>query len=978
MQGRKEAKNSELHICEIERVTKWKVNYNYPNEWSYVRRNDPEPGDADREVPVPATFHEQTDDELTAAEIKQMEADDQAIQTILLGLPEDIYAAVDSCETAQEIWLRGATTDERFELDSRKEGSDVYWNGKGCHDAVQNQKGQIVFRNLGYGGLGLLLRTARSDQGGRDAAYLQTVIDCSKGKKAGIQLQAEEFVLTGSLAEDLDELRKSMQHCILRIICSSIDDIGQNRRDLPRNFPLDRVEVLGSVFSKQYWTEAVATACYTQNRSTIMKRHLKTPYEIFRKRILNINFIHVFGCPVYIHNDKDHLGKFDEKADDVDNINIAKTGGYPSDEYLHHYEPSQRYQTNNNDVSFIEAQKHPGWVDVMQEELNQFARNKVCTLVPAPHGIDYDETFAPIARLEKIRIFLAFATYMNFIVYQMDVKSAFLNGKLKEVYVKQPPGFESNEFPNHVCKLDKALYGLKQAPSAWSTSTKLCKQFAKLMTQRYEISFDLKGYSDSDYAGCNMDRKSTSGACQLLGGKLVCWSATKQQSVAMSSVKAEYVAAARWDIELHFIPTQYQLADIFTKPLDEPTFKRLIVELGGIRGDIGYNGEIGAKGTLKKSFLLPSFFHFHFESTSGCDASVDSTAEADPGTSAPNDYIPSQQGMHEGTKNFSLDHIFSGTNPSVLIDQTKSARDGSKTAHTDSGINKVSNADEVSKKIKLEDLSDLMKDTRSAFLTPDSPQHKPIIVSDKSEEDEPKKYKDTHTTSHDVHLLQTQKNELEQQKATTEAEPELSKLLASYNFASCLPTKLKELPSKFTELSREIKELKQLVKDMEIKLPGDLKEIPTKLVTFTSTISSLTSQVAELKNIKWELPAEFQALPVLVSSVKKKFKTLDSLPSLLNKVTETLNRFATVMENASGATTKDVPSAGQATTSPAEGEKNTTKDAETNLQNELVDLLGINTVEQYHNKKLLFDKYYDKVLKRRKSSKIINCDVDNA
>ena len=124
-------------------------------------------------------------------------------------------------------------------------------------------------------------------------------------------------------------------------------------------------------------------------------------------------------------------------------------------------------------------------------------------------------------------IFLAFATYMNFTVYQMDVKSAFLNGKLKEkVYVKQPPCFESNEFPNHVCKLDKALYGLKQAPRAWyetlstflteqkfvrgkidntlfiyktqtdvilvqiyvddiifgSTSIKLCKQVAKLMT----------------------------------------------------------------------------------------------------------------------------------------------------------------------------------------------------------------------------------------------------------------------------------------------------------------------------------------------------------------------------------------------------------------------------------------------------------------------------------------------------------------
>ncbi|GJY51869.1 retrovirus-related pol polyprotein from transposon TNT 1-94, partial [Tanacetum coccineum] len=147
-------------------------------------------------------------------------------------------------------------------------------------------------------------------------------------------------------------------------------------------------------------------------------------------------------------------------------------------------------------------------------------------------GIDYYETFAPVARMEAIRIFLAFATY-NFKFYQIDVKSAFLNGKLKEeVYVKQPPGFESSEFPDYVCKLDKALYGLKQAQRAWYetlstfliqnkftreridntlfiykskgeviivqvyiddiifglTSYKLCKQFEKLMTNKFKIS----------------------------------------------------------------------------------------------------------------------------------------------------------------------------------------------------------------------------------------------------------------------------------------------------------------------------------------------------------------------------------------------------------------------------------------------------------------------------------------------------------
>ncbi|GKB69602.1 retrovirus-related pol polyprotein from transposon TNT 1-94, partial [Tanacetum coccineum] len=138
-------------------------------------------------------------------------------------------------------------------------------------------------------------------------------------------------------------------------------------------------------------------------RSTIVKRHLKTPYEIFHKRIPNINFLHVFGFLVYIHNHKDYLGKFDEKVDDgyllgysliskafrvfntrrqqteetyhitfdespdaikfskpsVDNINIAETERYPPNKYLYPYEPSQRYQTNTNDVYFIEPYEYP-------------------------------------------------------------------------------------------------------------------------------------------------------------------------------------------------------------------------------------------------------------------------------------------------------------------------------------------------------------------------------------------------------------------------------------------------------------------------------------------------------------------------------------------------------------------------------------------------------------------------------------------
>ncbi|GJQ95061.1 putative ribonuclease H-like domain-containing protein [Tanacetum coccineum] len=83
-------------------------------------------------------------------------------------------------------------------------------------------------------------------------------------------------------------------------------------------------------------------------------------------------------------------------------------------------------------------------------------------------GIDYDEVFAPVARIEAIRLFLAHASYMGFIMYQMDVKSAFLYGTIEEeVYVCQPPGFEDLHFPNKVYKVEKALYSLHQAPKAW-------------------------------------------------------------------------------------------------------------------------------------------------------------------------------------------------------------------------------------------------------------------------------------------------------------------------------------------------------------------------------------------------------------------------------------------------------------------------------------------------------------------------------
>ena len=402
----------------------------------------------------------------------------------------------------------------------------------------------------------------------------------------------------------------------------------------------------------------------------------------------------------------------------------------------------------------------------MQDELNQFERNQVWHLEPRTEemsvigtkwvfrnklddsgiivknkarlvvqgfnqqeGIDYDETFAPVARLEAIRILIAFAAHMNFKLFQMDVKIAFLNGYLKEnVYVEQPPGFEDRDYPDHVYKLDKALYGLKQAPRAWyerlssfllennyergsvdktlflkrkgpdllvvqvyvddilfgATNLTLCDEFAGLMKSEFEMSMmgelgfflglqikqmddgimihqqkylkellkkygmndsksydtpiptstklsldekgkdvedklyrgmigsllyltasrpdivfsvglcarfqskpkeshlkavkrifrylsgtedlclwypkgsniDLIGYTDADFAGFNVDRKSTSGMAHFLGSCLISWGSKKQNSVALSTAESEYIAAALCCAQLLWIKTQ--------------------------------------------------------------------------------------------------------------------------------------------------------------------------------------------------------------------------------------------------------------------------------------------------------------------------------------------------------------------------------------------------------------------------------------
>nr|GEY49720.1 retrovirus-related Pol polyprotein from transposon TNT 1-94 [Tanacetum cinerariifolium] len=241
------------------------------------------------------------------------------------------------------------------------------------------------------------------------------------------------------------------------------------------------------------------------------------------------------------------------------------------------------------------AMTDPAWIESMQKELLQFKTLDAWVLVPAPDnitpltlkwllknmhddektiirnksrlvmrgyrqedGIDFKESFALVARMEAIRIFLAFAAHKSFTMFQMDVKIAFLHGTLKEdVYVCQPEGFIDADHPSHVFKLKKALYGLKQAPRAWydELSTFLLhNHFFKGTTDRtlfirrfvddmlVDSGFELTRFSDADYAGCKDTFKSTSGGAQFLRENLVSWSLKKQDCTTLSIAEAEYVS----------------------------------------------------------------------------------------------------------------------------------------------------------------------------------------------------------------------------------------------------------------------------------------------------------------------------------------------------------------------------------------------------------------------------------------------------
>ncbi|GJX02194.1 retrovirus-related pol polyprotein from transposon TNT 1-94 [Tanacetum coccineum] len=263
-----------------------------------------------------------------------------------------------------------------------------------------------------------------------------------------------------------------------------------------------------------------------------------------------------------------------------------------------------------------EAMADSAWIEAMQEELHQFDRLQVWELVDKPfgknviklkwlwknkkdedqtvirnkarlvakgyaqeEGIDFEESFAPVARVEAVRIFVAYAAHKSFLIYQMDMKTAFLNGPLKEeVYVAQLDGFVDPDHPDKVYRLRRALYGLKQAPGVWTSDPPIPTRYLYQSGQIYfrdskkhgmekgqsigtpmatkpkldaDLSgepvdqtnyrlwypkgsgFELTDFSDADHAGCVDTRKSTSGGIQFLEAEYMALSASCAQVMWM-------------------------------------------------------------------------------------------------------------------------------------------------------------------------------------------------------------------------------------------------------------------------------------------------------------------------------------------------------------------------------------------------------------------------------------------------------------
>nr|GEZ17038.1 retrovirus-related Pol polyprotein from transposon TNT 1-94 [Tanacetum cinerariifolium] len=376
----------------------------------------------------------------------------------------------------------------------------------------------------------------------------------------------------------------------------TINDLA--RKDLVRGLPRLKFE-------------KITSAPHNQNRSLIYTRHHKTPYELVHNKKPDLKFFRVFGALCYPTNDNKDLGKLQPTVDIGPAPNFLTPGQISSglvpnsvtatpyvpphkkkleilfqpmfDEYL---EPSRADRL----VPPAQAVQAPVNSPVKLKEYGDVLKNKAWLVAKGyqqEEGIDFEESFAPVARIEAM--FIGNTASKNMTIYPMDVKMAFFNGELKEkVYVSQPEGFVDPDHPTHIYHLKKDLYGT----SGPSTLTFAIISFKNL-------------------ARCQDTRRSTSESAQFLGDKLILWMRSQltdygfyfnkiplycdnRSAIALCCNKVQHSKSKHIDIrhhfireqvergvvKLYFVTTDYQLANIFTKALPRQRFEYILLRLG--------------------------------------------------------------------------------------------------------------------------------------------------------------------------------------------------------------------------------------------------------------------------------------------------------------------------------------------------------------------------------------------------------------
>ncbi|GKB38013.1 retrovirus-related pol polyprotein from transposon TNT 1-94 [Tanacetum coccineum] len=328
--------------------------------------------------------------------------------------------------------------------------------------------------------------------------------------------------------------------------------------------------------------KAVATACYTQNRSLIHTRYNKTPCELLKDRKPELKYLHVFGALYYPTNDYEDLRKLQPKADigifigpDLQGLT---SGHISSGLVLNQAASTSAKPPTKNDWDFVFQPINTGRLVTKgyhQEE-----------------GIDFEESFAPVARIEAIRILLAYAAHKDIVVFHMDVKTTFLNGILnEEVYVSQPEGFVNQNHPNRVFGLKKALYGLKQAPRACPRDIFINQsKYAFEMLKKYgfdecdAVDIPMMGQSKLDEDLNGTPAKPTEKHLTAVKQVFQYLKGTINMGLWMKHIVVRYhfikEQVENEVVELYFVKTDYQLADIFTKALARERFEFLIKCLG--------------------------------------------------------------------------------------------------------------------------------------------------------------------------------------------------------------------------------------------------------------------------------------------------------------------------------------------------------------------------------------------------------------